>query len=74
MEKKNANKEALSVKCAHCRKPFHFTPQAKAEAKQTGDVEIALECPFCQKQNIVKVPAKMAGKETMLRGGKSHNA
>lgn len=74
MEKKNVNKEALSVKCAHCRKPFHFTPQANAEAKQTGEVEIALECPYCQKQNIVKVPAKMAGKDVMLRGDKSHNA
>jgi len=74
MEKKNAKTEALSVKCAHCRKPFHFTPQAKAEAKRTGEVEIALECPYCQKQNIVKVPAKLAGKETMLRGDKNREA
>ena len=74
MEKKNAKKEALSVKCAHCRKPFHFTPEAKAEAKQTGEAEIALECPYCQKQNIVKVPAKLAGKEVMFRGGKNQKA
>jgi len=74
MTKKNLKDNLVRVMCAHCHKPFHFTPEAKADADQTGAVEIALECPFCQKQNIVEVPAKMANKEVMFRGGKSHKA
>jgi len=74
MTPKNPKTVPLQVNCAHCRKPFHFTPEQKAKAGQTEEVEIALECPYCQKQNLVTVPAKLAAKAVMFRGGKNHAA
>lgn len=74
MTKKNLQDNLVRVNCAYCHKPFHFAPEEKAEAKQTGAIEVALECPFCQKQNIVEVPAKLASKDVIFRGGKSHKA
>jgi DNA-directed RNA polymerase subunit RPC12/RpoP len=66
MAKKNLKDNILKVKCANCKKPFHFTPQA--ESNEPGDVEMALDCPFCQTQLIVKVPRRLGERETMLRG------
>lgn len=74
MTPKNTPDPPIQVKCAYCHKPFHFAPDSNAKAKPTGEVEIALECPYCQKQNMVNVPAKIAGKTVMFRGGKNHKA
>lgn len=66
MAKKNLQDKILKVKCAHCNKPFHFTPQA--ESNEPGEIEMALACPFCETQLIVKVPKGAGGKETIFRG------
>ncbi len=59
-------KKNLKVKCAGCNKPFHFIPQA--ESKEAGEIEMALDCPFCETHLIVKVPRGLGGKETIFRG------
>lgn len=71
MTPKNPQARHWQVQCAHCQKPFHFTPEKKAKAGKTGEVEIALECPYCQKQNLVTVPEKFVQVDVLLRGSKN---
>ncbi|MCA9735262.1 MAG: hypothetical protein H6696_17415 [Deferribacteres bacterium] len=59
----------LKVECAHCEKIFHA--RSDQEAKDDSPVEIAVNCPYCEKPNIIQVPKFMTHKMTTYRGTKS---
>ncbi|MDZ7361405.1 MAG: hypothetical protein ONB46_11880 [candidate division KSB1 bacterium] len=71
MTQKDPKDNIFKVKCDHCSKPFHYT--AKSESKKSksddaGEEEIVLECPYCQKKLMVKVPRWAVDEDTMYRG------
>lgn len=56
--------------CAHCGKPFHI--RKELVAKQTGEWEdVKIECPYCAKPLMVRLPTEVIPDERIVRGIKS---
>ncbi|KAA3615344.1 MAG: hypothetical protein DWQ05_13385 [Calditrichaeota bacterium] len=56
----------IKIECAHCEKIFHA--RSDQEQKDDTPIEIAINCPYCQKHNIIKVPKFMTHEITTYKG------
>ena len=54
--------------CCHCGKPFHLT--SRIDTQEPGVEEIKVNCPYCEKPVLVKVPRDMLAKDPdgLMRG------
>jgi DNA-directed RNA polymerase subunit RPC12/RpoP len=64
--KQNSEFETFRVEaCDHCGKPFHIRAEVKTKAE--GDEEIKVNCPYCDRPLMVKIPRRVLDKTTTFR-------
>jgi len=66
MPEKSPSEAVYQVDCSNCHKSFQIT--ASIQSTEAGDEEIAVNCPYCEKKLIVKLPRSALVKETIFRG------
>lgn len=58
--------KTFKTDCPHCKQPFTVRfPLADPKAEGTSDV--AVECMYCERTVMIKIPTKYVGGVTMIR-------
>ncbi len=70
MTRQEKQDRTFRVICAHCNDPFHVR-LALADPDAEGDAEVAVECPYCERQVMVPVPLAYVEQDHLVRGIKS---
>ncbi len=69
MNQPNEKPKVYQVTCDHCSKPFHLNPAPDAPQNAKGEVEVMVNCQYCQNELIVTLPRAIAETGTIFRGG-----
>ncbi len=65
-----AEAKTFKVLCCHCGKTFQVRfPLAGSDPDKPDDAgQVSVDCLYCQKPVMIKIPRKYIAEETLLRG------
>lgn len=60
--------KVYEVQCDACHKPFHLKPAADADKNAKGEIDVVVQCQYCETYLVVTLPRADAGAEVIMRG------